>query len=271
MALSNRVILPKVLYGNTMRYLVRSLLSLLILALNAGCALRVQQGSSEFDKVCGKGPVLIVPTDETAFSTTFFRQHWSTSATIKHLVTQRGTPEAISLEREFLRPNRLKLYYPAQGQVYLLDQVGGEWLVAGSEPLERAELELVVAQRDKLGIMAVTPPVVRVGGAEVIKEERAPVAAVSSAEFRGMLRPPGAAASATLAKGSNGSYLHTVTFPREDLFVLADWYTEDSSNARLLAQSNKRSVQKALTIGERIAIPRSIMRNATPLPEAMVP
>jgi hypothetical protein len=30
-------------------------------------------------------------------------------------------------------------------------------------------------------------------------------------------------------------------------------------------------VQKALTIGERIAIPRSIMRNSAPLPEAMVP
>lgn len=254
-----------------MRYLVRVLLSVSVLAFNAGCAVRVQQGSSEFDKMCGKGPVLIVPNDETAFSTAFFRQHWSTSATIKHLVTQRGTPEAISLEREFLRPNRLKLFYPAQGQVYLLDQVGGEWLVAGSEPLDRADLELVVAQRNKLGVTGAPVPVVRVGSPEVLKEESAPVAAVSSAEFRGMLRPPEAAETATLAKGANGSYLHTVTFPREDLFVLADWYTEDPSNAMILARANKRSTQKALAIGERIAIPRAMMRNPAPLPEAMVP
>lgn len=254
-----------------MRYLARSFLSLLILGLNTGCAVRVQQGSSEFDKMCGKGPVLIVPTDETTFSTAFFRQHWSTSTTIKHLVTQRGTPEAISLEREFLRPNRLKLYYLAQRQVYLLDQVEDDWLVAGSEPLEREDLELVVAQRNKLGVTGVPAPVVRVGGPKVIKEDNAPVAAVSSAEFRGMLRPPGAAATATLAKGANGSYLHTVTFPREDFFVLADWYTEDPSNAMILAQANKRTTQKRLVIGERIAIPRAMMRNPAPLPEAMVP
>jgi len=254
-----------------MRYLARFLLSVSILALNAGCAVRVQQGSSEFDKLCGKGPVLIIPTDETAFSTAFFRQHWGTSATIKHLVTQRGTPEAISLEREFLRPNRLKLYYPAQGQVYLLDQVGGEWLVAGSEPLDRVDLELVATQRERMGVAGATPPVVRVGGAEMVKEERAPVAAVSSAEFRGMLRPPGRAETATLVKGANGAYLHTVSFPREDLSVLADWYTGDSSNAMILAQANKRSTQRALVVGDRITIPRAIMRNAEPLPEAMVP
>jgi hypothetical protein len=109
----------------------------------SGCSVHVQPSSVEFDRLCGKGPQLVVPKDEKAVSTAFFRLNWISSATIKQLVTQHGTPEAISAEREFLQPHRIKLFYPAQGQVYLLDQIGGEWLVAGSEPVENSDLARV--------------------------------------------------------------------------------------------------------------------------------
>lgn len=257
------------LLGWIMRYLARFFLYVLLVAWSVGCSVHVQPDNAEFGKLCGKGPVIIVPTDETALSTAFFRQHWAASESIKHLVTQRGTPEAISLERQFLRPNRLKLFYPAQGQVYLLDQVGGEWLVAGSEPLERADLELVTTQRAK--IAQAPPAAIRVSEPLPARTQPAPVAAVTQTEFRGMLKPPNKAAVATLTRTGRNTFVHTVSFPGEDFAILADWYTDDSSNAVSLARANKRNVHARLHVGERVSIPSELLRNPDPLPEAMVP
>lgn len=240
-----------------------------IALLSLGCSVRVQPESTDFEKLCGKGPILLVPTDEAAASTVFFRRNWTASPTIKHLVTERGTPEAISLEREFLRPNRLKLFYPTAGQVYLLDHVGGEWLVAGSEPVEPDELELVVTQRQRNNQMA--PAAIRVSDSAPKPVEAAPVAAIPAAEFRGMLKPPGKAAVAPLPTAARKHFIHTVSFAGEDLAILADWYTLDAGNATPLAHLNRRSAHTQLRIGEQIAIPRELMRNPDPLPEAMVP
>jgi hypothetical protein len=241
----------------------------LLVVSSSACSIHLQRDNEDFDKLCGKGPVLIVSADETALSTSFFRRNWTTSQTIKHLVMQRGTPEAISVEREFLKPHRLKLFYPATGQVYLLDQVGGEWLVAGSEPLERKEFDLVIAQRTKAH--AAGPTALPARNTAPVPVSRQPVAAVAPAEFRGMLKPPVSAGVATLTTGSDGTFVHTVTFPREDLVTLADWYTDNASNAVVLARSNHRSLQQPLAVGEKIAIPRGLMRNRDPLPEAAVP
>lgn len=252
-----------------MRYLARFFLYVLIGTWSVGCSVHMQPDNVEFGKLCGKGPVIIVPTDETALSTAFFRQHWVASESIKHLVTQRGTPEAISVEREFLRPNRLKLFYPAQGQVYVLDQVGGEWLVAGSEPLERADLDLVRTQQATYS--QPVRPAIRVGDVAPPRNPSPPVAAIPPSEFRGMLKPPNKALVAKLTKARDNTFTHTVSFPREDFTILADWYTDNSSNAALLARTNRRSPQAVLKVGDQISIPRELMRNPDPLPEAMVP
>jgi hypothetical protein len=251
-----------------MRYLASFLLAALLVVSSAACSIHVQRENRDFDKLYGKGPVLIVPTDETALSTAFFRKNWTASPTIKHLVMQRGTPDAISVEREFLQPHRLKLFYPSAGQVYLLDQVGGEWLVAGSEPLERNDLELVTAQRNRAA--SPVPAVLPVRHVPSPTPQQ-PVAAAAPIEFRGMLRPPVSAGVARLTKASHDTFVHTVTFPREDLVILADWYTNDTGNAALLSRNNHRNPQGPLALGEQISIPTSLMRNLDPLPEAMVP
>lgn len=234
-----------------------------------GCALRVQPESQEFDTLYGKGPVLIAPTDETVPSTAFFRKNWISSPAIQHLVTQRGTPEAISIEREFLQPNRLRLFYPAQGQVYLLDQIGGEWLVAGSVPLDNRDLDLLAMQRLRRIQSSQTENL----GYELQpkKVTTRPLAAAQQTEFRGMLKPPSKARVARLTRKRDGSLLHTVTFEREDLAVIADWYTGDFSNAADLAQLNRRTHSGRLTIGDQIVIPRRLIENIDPLPEAVVP
>jgi hypothetical protein len=224
--------------------------------------------------------VLIEPSNQAQASTKFFQETWRSSAAVKHLVTQRGAPEAISVEREFLQPNRLKLFYPVQGQVYILDLHEGEWFVSGSEPIvvtdfenlkrQQAASTSTLAHRTAIDqhLPVQVEPVSASHGSQVSK---APVGYVAPSEFRGRLKAPSAAAVASLTMVDSHTYVHTVTFQGENLSVLADWYTESEANASRLAAINRRPTASPLPVGDKIAIPRSLMRNAEPLPEAIVP
>jgi hypothetical protein len=233
-----------------------------------------------FDRLRGKGPVLLEPNNDNVASTKFFHETWRSSATIKHLVTQRGTPEAISVEREFLQPNRMKLFYPGQGQVYVLDLHDGEWFVSGSEPMLTSELEHVAGQRAKVMSVAAERMRSRSGGAMPISAgpavqtspvDQIPVAHIGSSELKGCLKPPSVAGVAKLERSDARTYLHTVTFSGESFTVLADWYTESAGNAGRLAAANRRVSSERLRVGDRIVIPSALMLNPEPLPEAFIP
>jgi len=256
------------------------ILGLTVLLVASGCSVRARESGPLFDRLRGQGPVLIEPSNDSVASTKFFHETWRSSTSVKHLVTQRGAPEAISVEREFLRPNRLKLFYPGQGQVYILDLHEGEWLVSGSEPILSSDLEQLTRQRAKVNPTAVgrTPidqtlpgTINPVPALQTAPVAQAPVAHIAPSDFRGRLKPPTAAAVAKLTKRDSRTYLHTVTFRGETLAVLADWYTESSANAARLATVNSRAISHPLRIGEKIVIPSSLMLNPEPLPEALVP
>jgi hypothetical protein len=256
---------------------------LLTISTISGCSLNLRrEDGNSLDKLVGRGPVIIAPNDTKLAATVFFRNSWSASASIKHLITQRGTPEALSLERDFLHPNRLRLYYPSDGQVYLLDYVSGEWLIAGSEPISLEELDMVRLQRDQI---RATP--IRLGGDSEPRPrdvdvtpgelnatilEPHPRLASKGGELRGMLKARGAARVAKLEQGRGGlgTYIHTVSFPGETFALLADWYLEDDALARTLAELNHGLLAAELKPGEEVVIPAKLIRNTDPLPEAMV-
>jgi hypothetical protein len=132
----------------------RFVLFLAMVGCMAGCAVQHRESGALFDQLRGRGPVIIDRTNDTRPSTRFFQDTWSASTAIKHLVSTRGAPDALSVEREFLRPNRLKLFYPTEGQVYILDSVDGEWFVAGSEPVQAEDLQTLREQRAEQGVAA---------------------------------------------------------------------------------------------------------------------
>lgn len=264
-------------YTAPLRYLV----AILAMTLICGCSINLRREEGQtLDKLVGHGPVIIVPNDTRIAATAFFRSSWSSSASIKHLVTQRGTPEALSLEREFLHPNRLKLYYPNDGQVYLLDLVAGEWLVAGSEPLSIEELDLVKLQRSQMRANPIEvgadwePQRDKAIGRELKAAilEPQPSLVSNGGGLRGMLKAGGAAGVAKLRRGEAGfdTFIHTVSFRGESFRLLADWYLEDDNLASTLAEVNKGSLGGELRPGEEVLIPASLIRNTDPLPEAVV-
>ena len=120
---------------------------LVLVAFTSGCAVHQRETGALFDQLRGRGPLIIDSANETRPSTRFFRDNWQGSTAIKQLVSTRGAPDALSVEREFLQPNRLKLFYPSQGEVFILDSVDGEWFVAGTEPVQDEDLEVLRDQR----------------------------------------------------------------------------------------------------------------------------
>ena len=163
------------------------LLTSFVATLVSGCSIKSRECGTLFDKLRGKGPVLLDPENSLSVPTQFLRQTSQASPTLGDLVSSRGAPDAISVEREFLQPNRLRLFYPADGQVFILDDLGGEWSMSGAEPLAITDLESLDKQR-QIRVQPVkdslTPSKPVVSSTE---SGKVPVAQAQPVDFRGRL------------------------------------------------------------------------------------
>lgn len=233
----------------------------------------MQPSNQTFDQVAGRGPLLLVAADASLASNRFFEEHRGASSSLGWLVETQGVPEAISVEREFLQPTKLKLLYVNKGQVYVLTRQEGQWFVVGSEEISDGDIESIQKQKIKrmqvTGGMGTRPAGVP-GSLDVVPDTK-PVAHLSGGDFRGRLKPPTPAREAVLIRGRDGNYVHHVSFEGEDMVTLAEWYTDDATNAKALSVANRSRRGESLRLGERIVIPAALMTNPHPLPEAMVP
>jgi hypothetical protein len=132
------------------RYRVRAHLNciavLVSLSLNA-CSIHMHPSNANFDKIAGKGPLTLISSDETQPSRQFFVEHLGDSESLRQLVSERGMPEAISVEREFLHATLLKLFYPKDGRMYVCTRQEGHWMVLGAEPISASDIEKLNKQR----------------------------------------------------------------------------------------------------------------------------
>jgi hypothetical protein len=238
----------------------KSVLAISLAACLSGCSIKIQPRSATFDKISGKGPLILVSTDEMQPTHQFLVEHLSGSDSLRLLVKEHGMPEGISVEREFLQTTILKLFYLKYGEVYVCARQEGAWVVIGAEPISAADVDALKRQQSKAA-----PVIADLGSKPAVV---APVA--FHPDLRGQLKPPGIAGVARLDSSRSG-YVHHVTFPGETMTALADWYTQDARNATRLARANRRSPDQPLRIGDTVSIPRALIRNLDPFPEAMVP
>ena len=100
-----------------------------------------------FDKIAGKGPLTLISSDETQPSRQFLAEYLGDSESLRLLVSERGMPEAISVEREFLQPTTLKLFYLEADQMYVCTRQDGRWMILGAEPISAEDHEKLHKQR----------------------------------------------------------------------------------------------------------------------------
>jgi hypothetical protein len=65
---------------------------------------------------------------------------------------------------------------------------------------------------------------------------------------------------AAVKSGRNGSLVHTVTFPGENLSVVALWYTGGASNVGAIAKASGVKAAAPLKLGDNIVIPARLLR-----------
>ncbi len=65
-------------------------------------------------------------------------------------------------------------------------------------------------------------------------------------------------------------FLHSVKYPGETLAIIAEWYTGNSNNWKILANENPNLNPNLIKIGEFIKIPRDMVIKFDPLPKSAV-
>lgn len=63
-------------------------------------------------------------------------------------------------------------------------------------------------------------------------------------------------------------YVHEVKWPGESLSIIAGWYTGDIQNWKALAPVNPHIKPSVIRMGDRIMIPRSMMKTQEPMPRS---
>lgn len=61
-------------------------------------------------------------------------------------------------------------------------------------------------------------------------------------------------------------YTHTVEWPGETLPMIAQWYTGNKDNGKILAKTNPNIVSDRLAVGDQILIPVELMKNNKKMP-----
>jgi len=251
--------------------LVRSFLAAAIVTVQlASCVGGPATISPLYDRLSGRGPIVLGDDNPYLPANAFFQEQLKGSRALARFVEANGEPTAMSLERKLYRKTRLGLFYADAGREHIFVRGIDDWQLERSvaiSPDDQQSLSVQLAQSGRL--------------AQVLRYQPSPDAEVSvaeatiqpspDAELRGRLKPPESAGEARLTRLPNGNYEHRVTFPGETLRVIAEWYAEDPGAAGAIAVASGRSGGDPLRIGDRITIPKRLMRNVQPLPEAALP
>jgi hypothetical protein len=65
--------------------------------------------------------------------------------------------------------------------------------------------------------------------------------------------------------------MHTVRWPGESLSLIAKWYTGSYKNWRTLAKANPRINADHIKIGDKIIIPKKLLKTKKSMPRDFVP
>jgi hypothetical protein len=66
------------------------------------------------------------------------------------------------------------------------------------------------------------------------------------------------------------NFVHQVKWPGESLSIIAGWYTGDIQNWKALVPFNPHIKPDLIRVGDRIVIPRSMMKTQEPMPKEYV-
>lgn len=85
------------------------------------------------DELANRGPIALSGANPYISSNLFLGREMERSAVLKGFVEYRGTPDALELKTEMLKPLKLSLYYLEELELYTLEEAPDDWIVRGPE------------------------------------------------------------------------------------------------------------------------------------------
>ena len=246
-------------------------------------------------ELANQGPVALSEKNPFVASNLLLSKEIEASPTLKGFIQHRGTPSAIEVTKNFYSPYRFTFYYLQDNESYVLELKHDDWLIFG--PSSVATPVLAPAKESAApapqAALLETPPTT--GTVPAAGKAEIPAAAKTKAnpapeqpsyqDFRKQTLkdvpprrtivpkslPPAAKPAtpeplpATASESGDEDVLHKVSYPRETLRIIAEWYTGDAENATRIARINSIENPNVLTLGQSIRIPRYLLKTSAPL------
>lgn len=253
------------------------------------------------DELTNRGPVALSATNPYIGPNLYIAKEMKDSAVFRGFIHYRGTPDAIEVRRGYFKPVRVYLFYLSESEAYLMEERGGDWLVRGPDKIpaqlmasfinvqpagQSAPLAL---DMDEFTPAAVAEKHAAAEGSEVKSLRKVPtreqLAQTGKTQPplplppRGRKPPksPPPAANDTLTQdtapteeSASGDLIHKVSFPGENLRVIANWYTGDINNTGRIARINGIEKADSLKLDTTVRIPRYLLKNTRPLPQSEI-
>jgi len=115
--------------------------------------------------------------------------------------------------------------------------------------------------------LAPPPPLTFSAPREIPPARPEPVPAPSKPERR---EPAPKAKVEVKLKAPEGSYVHTVKWNGETVALIAGWYTGNVENWKTLAQANPKINANRIFAGNKILIPKNLLKTREPMPKEFV-
>jgi hypothetical protein len=234
-----------------------------------GCVGGVVGGGPLLQRLNGRGPVLLASDNPYLPANRLLEDEVKASDAMREFVDRRGQPSAIGVTKGIFKKPEIQLYYPEEGEVYSFKRKSGDWFTVGPEEISSEDRNVLATNAFSLSDKSASGS----GDVSANLEERIVGHLEQEPEIataRASMRPLPHIRYAHFKRLPNGSYIHTVTFSGETLAVLADWYTGKRAQASRLHTARKVGPTTPLTRGVTVTIPKELLRNKNPLPEAAV-
>ncbi len=109
---------------------VRTVILALISTSVLACALNLQPAML-VDRIKNRGPVAISSSNPYIVANQYLDYQKETSVNIAQFLNTRGMPAAIEIQKPLFETTKTYIYYPENGEYYILAEMSDDWSVAG--------------------------------------------------------------------------------------------------------------------------------------------
>ena len=118
------------------------MLVLTLVILLASCSLNLQPAML-LDRIKNRGPVAISASNPYLVANQYLEYQRENSIEVSQFLSSRGSPAALEIQKPFLGDAAFFLYYPENGEYFIMNEGIDGWLVGGPYKLSGRKMQQI--------------------------------------------------------------------------------------------------------------------------------